>query len=85
MNEVRLYMQVKTVSEISSARGTHISKEWFGKGKKRSIRKKEWPEVGEPIEGKMKVGIKFLEKLCTEGNKLRNSLGKWKRGNETKS
>ena len=76
VNKVRLYMQVKTVSKIANTKGTHISKEWFSKGKKSSNSKKEWPEVGKPTEGMMKVWVKFLGRLCSEGNKLRKCLGK---------
>jgi hypothetical protein len=33
----------------------------------------------------IKVWTKFLSKMCSEGNKLRNRLRKWKRRNETRS
>jgi hypothetical protein len=33
VNKVRIYMQVTTI-EIVNAKGTHINREWYGKGKK---------------------------------------------------
>ena len=41
--------------------------------------------MGEPTKGMMKVWVTFLEKLCSDGNKLRKCLGKWKNKNETRN
>ena len=77
LNRVRIYFQVRTVSDIASANGTHINKEWYEKGQKTSWSKLKWPNIAEPTEGMMKVWRKFLNMLCIEHNMLRNTLGKW--------
>ena len=76
MNRVRIYFQVRTVSDIASANGTHINKEWCEKGHKTSWSKLKWPNIGEPTEGMMKGWWKFPNMLCIEHNMLRNTLGK---------
>lgn len=41
-------------------------------------------EVGEPEVGMIKIWNKFLTRICSEGNMLRNGLGIWKRADETR-
>ena len=48
LNRVRKYFQVRTVSDIASANGTHINKEWYEKGQKTSWSKLKWPNIAEP-------------------------------------
>lgn len=76
VNKVRKFMQVTTISDISNANGTYIGKEWCHKGKKSSSSKIEWPRVGEPTEGTVKVWRKYIARLCSDEGNLRNYLGK---------
>ena len=81
---MRIYFKVRTVSDIASASGTHINKEWYQKGENMSWSKLNWPNIGEPSEGMLKVWKKFLSKLCSEHNRLRQGLGKWIKRDETR-
>jgi hypothetical protein len=80
VNRCRLFLQVKCVSDIATADGTHINKSWFSsQSPKRSTSNKVWPLQSDPGKEAWNIWRNFLTRAFTDDlGKLKNKLQRWK-------
>jgi hypothetical protein len=75
INECRLYLQVLTISDLSTACGTHILPEVFkGRRNPDRISTLHWPTTQRPTA--WASWKRFLQHISS-GTKLEQSLGSW--------
>lgn len=80
INRCRIYHQVECVSDIATADGVAINREWLSNQKQhRSSSNKVWPAQGDPGIEAWKIWEKFLTRAFTDGSgKLVRQLSSWK-------
>jgi hypothetical protein len=80
VNRCRIFQQVECVSDIATADGSAINREWLSKQRRhRSSSNKVWPLQGDPGIEAWKIWEKFLTRAFTDGSgNLNQQLSKWK-------
>jgi hypothetical protein len=80
INRCRIFQQVECVSDIATADGLAINREWLSKQKRhRSSSNKVWPLQGDPGVEAWKIWARFLTRAFTDGaGNLTQQLSHWK-------
>jgi hypothetical protein len=86
INRCWLFLQVKRISDITNAEGTHILEAWLHNGgEKPSQSTLSWPGQGDPGPEAWKIWKTFIKNhYTTHKNLLRQKLGKWTQSNNTR-
>jgi hypothetical protein len=80
INRCRIYQQVECISDIATADGSKIHKEWYSnKYQRPSHSQKKWPRQGDPGQEAWKIWEKFLIRAFTNSSNglLKTRLGAW--------
>jgi hypothetical protein len=78
IHRCRLHLQVETLSDISTAAGSHIHKAWIlNLENKPSSATARWPRQDSPGNMAWAAWKKFLRKISNHDGKLRQNLGRW--------
>jgi hypothetical protein len=80
INRCRIFQQVECVSDIATADGLAINREWLYKQTRhRSTSNKVWPLQGNPGAEAWKIWARFLKRAFTDGSgNLTQQLSRWK-------
>jgi hypothetical protein len=80
INCCRIFQQVECLSDIATADGSAINREWLSKQKRhRSSSNKVWPLQGDPGAKAWKIWARFLMRAFTDGSgNLIQQLSRWK-------
>jgi hypothetical protein len=85
IHRCRLYLQVKTVSDIATADSTRIHDAWRNPGTdKPSHSTTRWPRQAAPFEMAWRVWSRFLDSFCSTSGSLLTPLGEWTTQNKTR-
>jgi hypothetical protein len=78
IHRCRIFLQVATISDITTADGQRIHEAWTSpSSEKPSKSTLNWPRQDSPNRTAWKAWEKFLRSFCQQQGKLRRPLGRW--------
>jgi hypothetical protein len=82
IHRCRLHLQVETLSDITTASGSHIHHAWFhGNTEKPSTSTLRWPRQDSPSQPAWLAWKKFLYAISSPSGRLKRQLGSWVKPN----
>jgi hypothetical protein len=82
IHRCRLHLQVETLSDITTASGSHIHPAWFhGNTEKPSKSTLRWPRQDTPCQTAWSAWKKFLYAISSPSGQLKQQLGRWMKPN----